>query len=50
MDKKEIKMVDPIRHPNIQIPIEKDMEAKYKKMSGGMVRMLTVALTKSVLK
>lgn len=47
---KEARMVDPIRHPNIQLPIEKNVEEKYKKMTGGMIRMLTVALTHSLLK
>jgi hypothetical protein len=47
---KEVKVTDPIRHPNIQIPIEKNVEDQYKKMLGGMTRMLTVVLTHSILK
>ena len=49
-EKNEVKVTDPVRHPNVQLPMETDMKIRYKRMSGAMVKMLTVALTHSLLK
>lgn len=46
--KQDIKVIDPVRHPNIQLPYELDARAKYKRMLGTMTKMLTVSLTHSM--
>lgn len=48
--KKEVKVIDPIRYPNIVEPVEKKMADNYNKMLTNMKKMLNVELVKHIIK
>jgi hypothetical protein len=48
--KKEVKVIDPIRYPNIVEPVEKKLADNYNKMLTNMKKMLNVELVKHIIK
>lgn len=45
---KPVKVVDPIRFPAVQDPIEKAFMNNYSKMSDAMIKMLELEITKQI--
>ena len=46
--KESIKVIDPVRLPNIQLPYETSVKKRYDHMLKGMTKMLTIALTAGI--
>lgn len=43
-----IKVIDPVRLPNVQLPYETSAKKRYEHMLKGMSKMLTIALTTGI--
>lgn len=43
--KQDLKVIDPVRLPNVQLPYETSAKKRYEHMLKGMSKMLTIALT-----
>lgn len=46
--RESVKVIDPVRLPNVQLPYETSAKKRYEHMLKGMTKMLTIALTTGI--